>query len=98
MTVSLVFINSFSKNCFKQKGMLRTDSAALSGEQGKLTFMYFSFPLLETALSTSTLCFLFIRAGKLFFSYLYVPRSYCYLFTRCLLTVELRKKLPNVKH
>jgi hypothetical protein len=93
MTVFLVFINSFTKNCFQQKVLLKTDSAALSGEQVKLTFMYFSFPLLEAALSTSTLCFLFTRTRKLLFliirapdaifSYLYVPRSYYYLFTRC---------------
>jgi hypothetical protein len=70
--------------------MLKIDSAASSGDQGKLTLMYFSFPPLEAVLSTSTLCFLFTLARKLLFlldvlgSYcflLHVLGSYCFVFT-----------------
>jgi hypothetical protein len=47
--------------------MLKIDSAASSGDQGKLTYTYFYFPPLEAALSTSMLCFFFTCARKLFF-------------------------------
>ena len=54
------------------------------------------------------LCFLFTRARKLLFlintcqnafvSYLHVLESYRFLFTRCFSSVDLRKKLPSIKH
>jgi len=68
--------------------MLRIESAASSGGPGKLTYLMYVYGLrLREKCWFQRQFFLFTRARKL-----------CFFFRRCLRSVELRKKLPGIKH
>jgi hypothetical protein len=67
--IYFVYVIYFSRNSLLTKNlMLKIDSAASSGGQGKLIyFAYFPWPSLEAGLSISTFCFLVTRCRKLLF-------------------------------
>ena len=84
---STLFLLVYSKKIVLKKFWI--DSAASTGGQGKIiSFGEFPCPPLEAGLQIST-----------FFSFLHVLRSYLFfLYQLFLCSVELRKKLPTIKH
>jgi len=86
MAVSSVFINSFSKKKFNKKSEVQNWQCYLKRRQGKLSCTSLGLLLRQEC------------RFQRFVSYWNAVGSYCFLFTHCFWSVNLRKTLPSNKH
>jgi hypothetical protein len=85
----LCFNYSFSKNGFWQiRPVLQIDNAAQVEVKGRKQF----------SCTSLALCFRQKCQFQCHVSYLHMLESFCFLFTCCLWSAYLQKKLPSIKH
>jgi hypothetical protein len=94
MAVSFLFINSMLSKRFYKK-MLKFDNAASSGGQGKLHISCIN----HINISCSSLCLRLRQDCRVQrFVYLNLVEGHCCIFTRSLLSFDLRRELHGIKH